>query len=32
MVAVAKSCPALLTPWAVDCKAHLSVGFPRQEY
>ena len=29
---VAKSCPTLVTPWAVACPAPLSTGFPRQEY
>ena len=29
---VAKSCPTLVTPWTVDCKAPLSTGFSRQEY
>ena len=28
---VAKSRPALATPWTVVCQAPLSVGFPRQE-
>ena len=29
---VAKSCPTLVTPWTVACKAPLSMGFSRQEY
>ena len=29
---IAKSCPTLVTPWTVDCKAPLSMGFSRQEY
>ena len=29
---VAKSCPALATPWTVAHQAPLSMGFPRQEY
>ena len=29
---VTKSCPTLVTPWAVACQAPLSMGFPRQEY
>ena len=29
---VAKSCPALVTPWTVPHKAPLSMGSPRQEY
>ena len=29
---VAKACPTLATPWAVDCQAPLSMGFSRQEY
>ena len=29
---VAKSCPALATPWTVACQAPLSVGFSRQEH
>ena len=29
---VAKSCLTLWTPWAVDCQAVLSMGYPRQEY
>ena len=29
---VAKSCPALVTPWTVACQAPLSMGFSRQEY
>ena len=29
---VAKSCPALATPWTVACQALLSMGFSRQEY
>ena len=28
---VAKSCPALATPWTVACQAPLSIGFSRQE-
>ena len=28
MVVVAKSCLALLTPWAVDCQAHCLWDFP----
>ena len=27
-----KSCPTLVTPWTVACKASLSMGFSRQEY
>ena len=30
-VLVIKSCPTLVTPWAVASQAPLSVGFPRQE-
>ena len=29
---VAKSCPTLWTPWAVDCWALLSMGYSRQKY
>ena len=29
---VTKSCPTLETPWTVAHQAHLSMGFPRQEY
>ena len=29
---VAKSCPILVTPWAIPHQASLSMGFPRQEY
>ena len=29
---VAKLCPALATPWTVNCQAPLSMGFSRQEY
>ena len=29
---VAKSCPALATPWTVICQALLPMGFSRQEY
>ena len=29
---VGKSCPTLVTTWAVACQALLSIGFPRQEY
>ena len=29
---VAKSCPALATPWTVACQVLLSMGFSRQEY
>ena len=29
---IAKSCLTLVTPWTVDCKASLSMGFSRQEY
>ena len=29
---VAKSCPALATPYTVACQAPLSMGFSRQEY
>ena len=29
---VAKSCPALVTPWTVAHQASLSMGFSRQEY
>ena len=29
---VAKSCPTLVTPWTVACKAPLAMGFSRQEY
>ena len=29
---VAKSCPTLVTPWAVAHQAPLSTGFSRQEY
>ena len=29
---VAKSCPALVTPWTIACQAPLSMGFSRQEY
>ena len=29
---VAKSCPALATPWTVACQIPLSMGFSRQEY
>ena len=29
---VAKLCLTLRTPWAVDCQALLSMGYPRQEY
>ena len=29
---VAESCPTLVTPWTVACKAPLSMGFLRQEY
>ena len=29
---VAKSCPTLVTPWAVARQAPLSMGFSRQEY
>ena len=29
---VARSCPALGTPWTVAHQAPLSMGFPRQEY
>ena len=29
---VAKSCPILMTPWAIPHQASLSMGFPRQEY
>ena len=29
---VAKSCPTLVTPWAVAHQASLSMGFSRQEY
>ena len=32
MSLVAKSCPALATPWTVAGHAPLSMGFPRQEY
>ena len=32
MSLVAKSCPALATPWTVAGQAPLSMGFPRQEY
>ena len=28
----AKSCPTLVTPWAIACQAPLSMGFSRQEY
>ena len=31
-VLVAKSYPALATPWTVARQAPLSMGFPRQEY
>ena len=27
-----KSCPTLVTPWTAAYQAHLSMGFPRQEY
>ena len=29
---VAKSCPALVTPWTVARQAPLSMGFPSQQY
>ena len=29
---IAKSCPALKTPWTIACQAPLSMGFARQEY
>ena len=29
---VAKSCPALWTPWTVACQASLSIGLSREEY
>ena len=29
---IAKSCPALASPWAVACQAPLSMGFSREEY
>ena len=29
---VAKSCPALVTPWTIAREAPLSMGFSRQEY
>ena len=29
---VTKSSPTLVTPWTVDCQAHLSMEFSRQEY
>ena len=29
---VAKSCPTLCDPMDLACQAHLSIGFPRQEY
>ena len=29
---VTKSCPTIVTPWAVVCQAPLSMEFPRQEY
>ena len=29
---VAKSCPALVTPWTVAHQAPLSMGFPSQQY
>ena len=32
LLLIAKSCPALETPWAVDCWAPLSMEFSRQEY
>ena len=29
---VTKSCPTLVTPWTIACKAPLSMGFSRHEY
>ena len=29
---VTQSCPTLAAPWTVSHQAHLSMGFPRQEY
>ena len=29
---VTKSCPTLVTSWAIACKSPLSIGFSRQEY
>ena len=29
---VTKSCPTIVTPWTVACRAPLSMGFSRQEY
>ena len=32
MCLVAKSCPALETPWTIACQAPLFMGFSREEY
>ena len=32
VVLVTKSCPTLVTPWTVACRAPLSMGFSQQEY
>ena len=29
---VTKSCQLFCDPWIIGCQAHLSMGFPRQEY